>query len=227
MARLCLRPERPRRDPHRCGRRLRIGASLTDIDALKSSFIWSPDSKSLAFTTSDNKLYTVSLEGKASRSWRRRTTARSAARHGRPTASGSPIPGRRDAVERRLPDPGRRWRGEEDLVRLGRRGEPPVLGGRQEGLLRPRRERSAARRARTQLFCVPLERLDKDPEEPEPRPDDEAERGPAGRAAGDGGRAAGTPERPKIDWAGLKRRTRQVTRPARCSTISRPATAGR
>src|SRR5262249_44539433 len=37
---------------------------LTDIDALKSAVVWSPDSKSIAFTTSERKLYTIGADGK-------------------------------------------------------------------------------------------------------------------------------------------------------------------
>ena len=36
---------------------------ITDIDALKSSMIWSPDSKKLAITTSDGKLLTLNADG--------------------------------------------------------------------------------------------------------------------------------------------------------------------
>ena len=54
---------------------------------------------------------------------------------------------RRHPLDRRLPDPQRRRRGEEDHVRLGRRGQPPVLGRRDEGLLRAPRGGSRRRGA--------------------------------------------------------------------------------
>src|SRR5262249_3761422 len=37
---------------------------ITDLDILKSSFSWSPDSKAIAFTGSDNKLRRYTLETK-------------------------------------------------------------------------------------------------------------------------------------------------------------------
>src|SRR3712207_9124988 len=39
---------------------------VTDLDALKSSYAWSPDSKRIAFTTSDGKLLVAPVEGKRS-----------------------------------------------------------------------------------------------------------------------------------------------------------------
>ena len=61
---------------------------VTDLDTLKTVVAWSPDSKSIAFMTSDRKLYTISRrrqepQGAAPRS----STARSVGRPGRPTAS--------------------------------------------------------------------------------------------------------------------------------------------
>ena len=60
---------------------------LTDLDALKSSVVWSPDSKSIAFTTSDVSCTRSARTARASRSWYPRPTGRSARRRGRPTAS--------------------------------------------------------------------------------------------------------------------------------------------
>src|SRR5206468_978114 len=37
---------------------------VTDLDALKSSLVWSADSKSIAFTTTDRKLYRIGADGK-------------------------------------------------------------------------------------------------------------------------------------------------------------------
>ncbi len=36
---------------------------ITDVDSLKMSYSWSPDSKKIAFTTSDGKLFTVNADG--------------------------------------------------------------------------------------------------------------------------------------------------------------------
>ena len=37
---------------------------VTDLDTLKTFFVWSPDSKSIAFVTSDRKLFTIGVDGK-------------------------------------------------------------------------------------------------------------------------------------------------------------------
>src|SRR5262249_43568073 len=37
---------------------------VTDLDTLKPALVWSPDSKTIAFTTSDRKLYTIGADGK-------------------------------------------------------------------------------------------------------------------------------------------------------------------
>src|SRR5205807_8060857 len=68
-----------------------------------------------------------------------------------------------------------------------------------------------------QIYSVGLERLDRDPDDPEDRP--EAKSTPAPASDGSEG-PAGPPRRPanrpphetKMDWAGLKHRTRQITR---------------
>ena len=68
-------------------------------------------------------------------------------------------------------------------------------------------------RPTAQIFCVPLEKLTADPDEPGERSDGATGEGtgaPEGRRPMMG--RAVTPKTPKIDWAGLKRRTRQVTR---------------
>ena len=96
---------------------------------------------------------------------------------------------RRLAVDRHLPDSQRRRRGEEDHVRPGR--ARPIRGSRPTA---PRCISSAARgtvAARdgrsSQLFCVPLEKLTRDPDEADQRPDGSAaESGPEARRGGDG-----------------------------------------
>src|SRR5205807_10222869 len=68
-----------------------------------------------------------------------------------------------------------------------------------------------------QIYSVGLEKLERDPDDPEERPETPAFQGPV---AGEGDEGAGPQRRPgprpphetKIDWAGMKRRTRQVTR---------------
>ena len=95
--------------------------------------------------------------------------------------------------------------------------EPAVLGRRARSSTSSASRASSAAEAGppSQLFCIPLEKLDKDPDEAEPRPTpttpDPAEAAAEMRRRGGRARSA-PPKEPKIDWAGLKRRTRQVTR---------------
>ena len=118
---------------------------VTDLDALKQSFLWSPDSKTLAFTTSDDKLYTISLEGKDLKE----LVASKYGRIDRPAWSpdGKWIAFARPDVTRSsdiylIPAAG----GEAKKVSFDSADEsqPPVLVGRQEALLRPRRGRVGA-----------------------------------------------------------------------------------
>ncbi len=103
--------------------------------------------------------------------------------------------------------PSQRRRGEEDHVRLAERGQPPVLGRRHQGLFHPPRGglRAARHAPSSQIFCVPLEKLDQGPGRARAaagrrRP---TAAGPGG-AATDDGRGPVTPKTPKIDWAGLE-----------------------
>ena len=71
-----------------------------------------------------------------------------------------------------------------------------------------------------QLYSVVLERLEKDPDDPEERAEAEAPRGEGGEGEGTpgaGGRdvvqqRSDARAKIKVDWAGMKRRTRQITR---------------
>jgi tricorn protease len=205
---------------------------VTDLDTLKSSMIWSPDSKSLAFTTSNGKLYNITAEGKDLKEL-------ASSKYGeinRPAWSpdGSLIAySRADATRSRdiylIPAKG----GEEKKVTFDSFNESnPHFSADSKKLYFVRMEGEmggGTERPQTHLYCMPLERLDKDPEEADPRPDaaDGGDGGPGGggqgAAGGDGqgrrpgggpGGAAGRAVRatePKIDWAGLKRRTRQVS----------------
>ncbi len=207
---------------------------VTDVDALKSSMIWSPDSKSLAFTTSGGKLYTITAEGKDLKEI-------ASSKYGdisRPAWSpdGSLIAYSRADVTRSrdiylIPAKG----GEEKKVTFDSSNESnPQFSADSKKLYFVRMDgepgQGGNERPASRLYCMPLEKLDKDPEEAETRADaaDGAEGGPAGGAGapGEGRRperhpAPGSRDRrrgaltkatePKIDWAGLKRRTRQVT----------------
>ncbi len=134
---------------------------------------------------------------------------------------------RRLPFQRRLPDPQSRA-ARRRRSRSTRRARP-IPASRPTA---PRSTSSAARetssgeaRPSSQLFCVPLEKLTKDPDEPDQRPDGSAaEPGPETRRAidGPGGHAQ---DARRSTGPGSKRRTRQVTRTGRSSATSRPTTA--
>ena len=70
-----------------------------------------------------------------------------------------------------------------------------------------------------QIYSVALERLDKDPDDPEERAESEPSPDRAGEAGAEGApprrgpaERRQPPREIKMDWAGLKRRTRQITR---------------
>jgi tricorn protease len=189
---------------------------ITDLDTLNSSMIWSPDSKSLAFTTSNGKLYTIGADGNDLKEL-------ASSKYGdisRPDWSpdGSLIAfGRADVTRSRdiyiIPAKG----GEEKKVTFDSSSESnPRFSADSKKLYFVRvdgdRETAGPDRPASHLYCVPLEKLDKDPEEAEVRTDPADG---AGEAAAETRRpqAARTVKatEPKIDWAGLKRRTRQVS----------------
>src|SRR5438105_4710143 len=196
---------------------------LTDIDALKFGYNWSPDSKEIAFTASDSKLRKVNVAGKqiveldssrygniSTPEWSPdgKWLAYSKADASRTTdvyllaASGEDKQAHRitfDSYDERSP------RFAPDGRKLFFiRAETTGGGGGGFG------------NASVQIHSVGLERLERDPDDPEERPEAEsAQQGP-----GEEGEGAGAPRRPmnrpphetKVDWAGMKHRTRQVTR---------------
>ncbi len=188
---------------------------ITDLDALKNNFRWSPDSKMLAFTTSDSKLYKVDVATQQTNElasskfgnvgggvWSPdgKWIAYSKADQSRNTdvflisaAGGTEHRATFDSFNELNP------RFSADGKKLyfvraegGGGGGGPFGGGS------------------AQVHMTLLEKQDKDPDDPEERAETPAE---------DQGGAA--PRRPQqstpvkdvnIDWDGLKRRTRQVTR---------------
>ena len=194
---------------------------VTDVDALKTSYLWSPDSKSIVFTTSEGKLCTVSAEGKDFKELM-------ASKFGgitRPNWSpdGKWLAYSRQDVSRSsdiymLPATG----GDEKKVTFDSFNEMgPQFSADSKKLyfIRMEGDMGGADRPISQVFCIPLERMDKDPEEvaeatPAEAPATPGEPGaeaPGRRGAPGAARAMTPPKEPKIDWAGLKRRTRQVT----------------
>jgi tricorn protease len=194
---------------------------ITDIDALKLAYNWSPDSKEIAFAASDDKLRKLVVATK-------QVTVLDTARYG---GFASPVwspDGKWIAYAK--PDISRTT----DVYMVAASGEDkephrvtfdssneggPRFGPDGKKLYFLRVEGTAGNTPNAvQVYSVWLERQEKDPDDPEER-DAEA---PAPAAEGGEGGAApavrrGPPaNRPvreiKVDWAGLKRRTRQITR---------------
>ncbi|WP_406699387.1 S41 family peptidase [Singulisphaera sp. Ch08] len=188
---------------------------VTDLDALKSSYLWSPDSKTLAFTTADGKLYTITAEGKELKE----LVSSKFGRFSRPAWSpdGKWIAYSRPDVSRSsdiylIPATG----GEEKKVTFDSGNETnPKFSSDAKSLyfLRVEGDDDSGDRPAAQIFCTPLEKIEKDPEATDAAKSSRANSADAGaemRKAATARRA--TPKEPNIDWSGLKRRTRQVTR---------------
>ncbi len=208
---------------------------VTDLDSLKPSYLWSPDSKSIAFTTSDGKLYTVSAEGKDLKELL--TSKYGGVTRPAWSPDGKWLAYGRNDVSRSsdiylLPAAG----GEEKKVTFDSFNEMAPqfsLDAKKLYFVRVEGELGGAERPVSQVFCIPLEKIDKDPEEAEAAASDAATAiEGAGPGGGEGRRPAmanrvGPAKEPNIDWAGLKRRTRQVTRMASGVRTYIPAADGK
>ena len=198
---------------------------LTDIDALKSGFNWSPDSKEIAFTATDSKLRKVNISTKA-------LTELDASRYGNISTPEWSPDGKWLAYSKQ--DASRT----SDIYVLDSTGTDKTAhkvtfdsyderaprfspDGRKLYFIRSDSTGGGGGgggfgNASVQIYSVWLEKLDRDPDDPEERPDNEAAQAPTG----EGGEGAGPARRPgprpphetKMDWAGMKHRTRQVTR---------------
>jgi tricorn protease len=185
---------------------------ITDLDILKSSFSWSPDSKAIAFTGSDNKLRRYTLETK-------QTAELSSSRYGN---LGPPVwspDGKWIAFSK--PDSARdvdvylisSTGGEERKVTFDSYNDLNPRFGADGRKLYFVRSEGGGGQASAQIYSVVLEREERDPNDPEMR----AEQPEASDQDG-GSRRAGSQQRNQppreinIDWGGLKRRTRQLTR---------------
>jgi tricorn protease len=196
---------------------------ITDIDTLKFGYNWSPDSKEIAFTTSDGKLRKVDATTK-------QFAVLDSSNYGN---IGTPVW-----------SPDGKWiaYSKSDVTRTsdiyviassGAEKEPHKLTFDSNSDTNPRfapdgrklffqRIESAGGAIPTsvQIYSVALERLDRDPDDPEERAEPEAAPAGAGEAAAEGAppprrgpaERRQPPREIKMDWAGLKRRTRQITR---------------
>lgn len=203
---------------------------LTDLDALKFGYSWSPDSTQIAYTSSDDKLRVVTVADKQAKEI-------TSSRYGnisspRWSPDGKWLAYAKPDVSRTTdiyltPSAG----GDEHKVTFDSFSEQnPIFAPDGKKLFFARIESTSNSQAAglpsVQLFSVALEKLDRDPDDPEERAEAEAAQAAAAPAGGDpaammeamNARRAGangqrTPPKPvNIDWAGLKRRTKQLTR---------------
>src|SRR5215217_4924828 len=200
---------------------------ITDIDALKSGYNWSPDSKEIAFTSSDDKLRKLVVASK-------QVTELDNSRYGGFSAPVWSPDGKWLAYSK--PDASRT----SDIYVISASGaekEPhkvtfdssndvgPRFSPDGRKLYFLRLEPSGNNTPSVQVYSVWLEKQDRDPDDPEERDARDARDGQTPTpqpAAGEEGEAAPAPRprpqanRPpretKMDWDGLKRRTRQLTR---------------
>jgi tricorn protease len=187
---------------------------ITDLDALKNGFRWSPDSKQIVFSTSDAKL----LKADAATG---RTTELTSSKYGSITGAVWSPDGKWIAYAR------------ADQTRNTDIYLVPAAGGQEHRVtfdsyseVNPRFSRDGKKLyfmrmeggsggpfggASAQVYVTLLERQEKDPDDAELRPDVADEEQPGQRRPG--ARVQAEPVKDvNIDWAGLKRRTRQVTR---------------
>ncbi|HEV8588017.1 MAG TPA: S41 family peptidase [Pyrinomonadaceae bacterium] len=195
---------------------------LSDIDTLKLGYNWSPDSKEIAFTTSDSKLRKVNVGTK-------QTVEIDSSRYGNISTPEWSPDGKWLAYSKA--DASRTT----DVYVIASSGQEKEAhkvtfdsyddrsprfapDGRKLFFIRSESAGGGGfANASVQIYSLGLEKLDRDPDDPEERPD--AEAAPSG--AGEGGEGASPQRRPpmnrpphetKMDWTGMKRRTRQVTR---------------
>ena len=165
---------------------------ITDVDALKTSYLFSPDSKQVAFTTSEGKLYTISAEGKDLKELL--TSKYGAITRVSWSPDGKWLAYARNDVSRSsdiylLPAVG----GEEKKVTFDSFNEMgPQFSADSKKLyfVRVEGEMGGAERPVSQLFCLPLEKIEKDPDDTE-----STTRGDSGRPRRGDGRGSPDPGR--------------------------------
>jgi tricorn protease len=189
---------------------------ITDLDTLKFGYTWSPNSKEIAFNSSDNRLRKYNLDT-------RQTAELASSKYGN---IGSPVwspDGKWLAYSR--PDHTRT--GDVYIVSSAGGEERKVTfdsytdlnpqfspDGRKLYFVRSEGGFGGGGNASAQIYSVTLEREERDPNEPEERSEQAEGQEPAGEGGmrRPGAQRNQPPREINIDWAGLKRRTRQLTR---------------
>ncbi|HEY6403108.1 MAG TPA: biopolymer transporter Tol, partial [Blastocatellia bacterium] len=184
---------------------------ITDLDTLKFSYSWSPNSKEIAFTGSDSKLRKYTLESK-------QTVELASSRYGNISAPAwspdskwiafSKVDHTRNADVYLIPSAG----GEERKVTFDSYSDVnPLFSPDSRRLYFVRNEGGGATaggfgggQGSAQLYYAVLEREERDPNDPEMRPEQ-----PEASDQDGGPRRAGPPQRNQppreinIDWAGI------------------------
>ncbi|HEY6805763.1 MAG TPA: S41 family peptidase [Pyrinomonadaceae bacterium] len=194
-----------------------LATKITDIDALKLNYNWSPDSKEIVFAASDDKLRKLAVATK-------QATVLDTSRYG---GFGNPVY-----------SPDSKWIAytKTDAARTsdiyiiaasGEEKEPHRVTFDSNNDINPQfgpdgrklffeRVASTGGTNSVQLYSVWLEHLDRDPDDAEEREADTAANAPQGD--GPEGQpvrrppANRPPHETKMDWDGMRHRTRQITR---------------
>ncbi len=198
---------------------------VTDIDTLKLGYRWSPDAKEIAFATSDGRLRKVDTATK-------KVTELDSSNYGNiSTPMWSPdgkwIAYSKSDVSRTadiylIASSG----AEKDAHKVtfdSNNDVGPTFAPDGRKLFFQRIEATGGNTPNSvQIYSITLERLDRDPDDAEERAEAEATPVVPGEPGGEGVAAGGTrrgpaerrgpPREIKMDWAGMKRRTRQITR---------------
>jgi tricorn protease len=188
---------------------------VTDFDTLKFSFAWSPNSKEIAFTSSDNKLRKYVIESK-------QTVELVSSKYGPAGQINWSPDGKWIAYSK--PDYTRTsdvylissGGGEEHKVTFDSFSDVnPQFSHDGRKLYFVRTEGGGGGGVPSaQVYAITLEREERDPNDPEERPEqaDNQDQTPEGAMRRMAAQRNQPPKEINIDWAGLKRRTRQITR---------------
>ena len=197
---------------------------ITDIDALKFGYNWSPDSKEIAFAASDNNLRKVTVANK-------QVITLDTSKYG---GFGNPVwspDGKWIAYSKAdisrntdvymISSSGQEKEAHKVTFDSYSDGNPNFApDGRKLFFQRMEPATGGNQPSSTQIYSVWLEKQERDPDDAEereqteaPRPQPEAEDGEDATPAARRAPAANRPPREiKMDWEGLRRRVRQVTR---------------